>query len=275
MPSTVLSSHGLQRAATVNENEVEFIDNDFEFIGNTCHLRCTRFQAVFISPRVDWLLQQDKTLTSFSLEWKSRAMKENRVFELLEDLMHGKPIEPLASEVSCLCEVATALGNTELLDSLIRDKGPLNRSTVCGRLKGKSVAGGSVDEEIEFAASHFFEIDADDLKGIDVGLLELIVSSEGLQLDSEDSLLTFILNLGLQDELVLFRYLRIEYLSAEGMNLFLDRLGDSICDPLVWDSLCHRLCLRVGRTVEKEQENEGNFRDGIISYLTKKHGGNV
>jgi hypothetical protein len=200
-------------------------------------------------------------------------MNEHRVLEFLEDLMTGRPIEPLASEVEGLCEVATALGNTELLDSLIRDEDPLDRSTVCGRLRRKSVAGRSVDEEIEFAASHFYEIGADDLKGIDVGLLELIVSSEGLRLKSEDSLLTFILNLGLEDELVLVRYLRIEYLSAEGMSLFIERLGNSIFDRLVWDSLCHRLFLRVGRTVEVD--TAAKSRDGIISYLTKKHGGNV
>jgi hypothetical protein len=130
-----------------------------------------------------------------------------------------------------------------------------------------------VDEEIEFAASHFCEIDADDLKGIDVRLLELIVSSDGLRLESEDSLLTFILNLGLEDALVLVRYLRSEYLSAKSMSLFLDGLGDSVSDPVVWDSLCHRLLLRLRKTVEKEKE--ANSLPGIISYLTKKHGGNV
>jgi hypothetical protein len=131
----------------------------------------------------------------------------------------------------------------------------------------------SVDEEIEFAAWHFFEIDADDLKGIDVGLLELIVSSDGLQLESEDSLLTFILNLESEDELVLVRYLRTEYLSTEGMILFLDRLGDSILDRLVWNSVCRRLVLRVRRTFRKG--TEAKSLDGIISHLTKEYGGNV
>jgi hypothetical protein len=204
MCQIVLSCHGLQRAATINENELEFIDDDFEFTGNSCHLRCTRFQAVFLAPRVHWLLQQDKTLTSFVLELKSRTMKDNRVFEFLEDFINGKPIEPLASESEGLYDGATALGNTELLDSFSRDEDRLDRSTVCGWLKRKSAVGRSVGEEIEFAASHFYEIDADDLKGIDVGLLELIVSSEGLRLESEDSLLTFILNLRLQDDLSLF-----------------------------------------------------------------------
>jgi hypothetical protein len=46
------------------------------------------------------------------------------------------------------------------------------------------------------------------------------------------------------------------------MNLFLDRLGGSIFDPLVWDSLCRRLVLRVMRTVEKA--NEVKFRPGTF-----------
>jgi hypothetical protein len=146
-------------------------------------------------------------------------MKENRVLEFLEDFMNGKPIELLGSEVESVCEVATALGNTELLDSFIRDEDPLDRSTVCGRLKRTSVLVRSVDDEIEFAASHCYEIDAEDLKEIDVSLLELTVSSELLRLESEDSLLSFILSLGLESELVLVRYLRNDYLSVKGMTI--------------------------------------------------------
>jgi hypothetical protein len=206
-------------------------------------------------------------------------MKENRIVGFLEDLMTGKPIEAVVARSSCgsegsgLCEAATALGNTELSDSLVRDEDPLDRSTVCDRLKRKSVVGRSVDEEMEFAASHFYEIDADDQNGIDVPLLELIVRSDGLRLESEDTLLDFIIRLALADQVVRVRYLRREYLSRAGMSLFLERLGGSSVNLSLWDSLCCRLLLRQSKV--DILLNEWKSLDGVISYPTKKHGGNV
>jgi hypothetical protein len=57
----ILSTQGLQRAAPISEN-------GFVFIGKTRRLKCTLFQAVFISPRVHRLMQQDATLDSIVLE---------------------------------------------------------------------------------------------------------------------------------------------------------------------------------------------------------------
>jgi hypothetical protein len=48
-----------------------------------------------------------------------------------------------------------------------------------------------VETEIKFTASRFHEIAWTDLKGIDVLLLGLIVSSGSLRLESEDCLLDF------------------------------------------------------------------------------------
>jgi hypothetical protein len=269
----VLSPRGLQRAAPISEQT-------FAFIGKNHHLKCPLFQAVFIAPRVHWLLQQDATLDSFVIEWKSQDKNESRVFEFLEQLMNGKPIDPLDSEVDCLCEVATVLGNTEFLNSLIRNEDPINRSTVCGRLRRNWLEGRSVEAEIAFAASHFYEIESDELKGIDGSLLELIVGSERLVLASEDSLLNFIMSLGSEDYIVaLLRYLWSECLSCEGTTLLMERRIDSGVDRLLWDSLCRRLLLpspiAKSQSKVKIPMKAPKSLDGIISYLTKKHGGNV
>jgi hypothetical protein len=161
MSPTVLSSQGLDRAVSASESDFDLISNGFEFIGHRCRLKYTLFQAVFISPRLHCLLQQDKALNSFSIAWESQEMNENRVFKLLHHLMTGWPIEPLPSEVEGLCEVATVLGNTELLDSFIRDEDQITQSTVFGRLRLKSVVGRPTDKEIAFAAAHFREFDSE------------------------------------------------------------------------------------------------------------------
>jgi hypothetical protein len=121
-------------------------------------------------------------------------------------------------------------------------------------------------------------------KGLDLSLLELIVRSDELRLESEDSLLSFILSLGSENQAILLRFLRSEYLSSEGMELLLSRLDASSFDLLLWESLCRRLLLRptveilirpAEKTGEVEGQNGAKLLNGIISYLTKKYRGNV
>jgi hypothetical protein len=91
--------------------------------------------------------------------------------EFLERLLNGTSIDLPDSEVGGFAELAAFLGNTQPLNQLI-DGLPLNQLTVGFRLPSKSVLGESVDQEISFAASHFYEFDLDDLKGIKVSILD-------------------------------------------------------------------------------------------------------
>jgi hypothetical protein len=290
MFTTLISSQGLGRAASISET-------DFEFTGNACAVQCTTFQAAFVSPRVHALFQQDKTLDSFFVDCERFGLQEERIFELLERLLNGFELEIETSELPGLLSLATFLGNTELLNHFIHDEDPLDKSTICSRLRTKSIVGRSMEEEIEFAASHFYELDVDPLDGIDISIIERIVSSKALRLANEDSLLDFICSVGRGKEIVvLLRYLRIEYLSSDGIEVFINCLRDLSIDAWLWDRVCRRLRLRVSgsdldyssiamrRFVGKSQRlektihiqlNETKPLDGLISYLTRKHGGNV
>jgi hypothetical protein len=280
MPRIVLSAQGLDRAASVSKEA-------FEFIGNSCKIQCTQFQAAFISPRVHQLPQEDKTLDSFFIGLQTREITENRLFAFLEQLIGGLPIEPVGGEVVGLLELATLLGSSEWIAQLHHDETEINESNVCFRLRTKSAAGLSVEDEIEFAASNFYLIGFEKLKGIDLCILEAIVTSKSLRLENEDSLLNLIHSLDSEDRLFLLRYLHPEYLTREAMAEVVELLCDCISDPLIWASLCPRLCLRVSNRQSEHQCNadslsrtgmtfgmDGSSR-GIISHLTGKWGGNV
>jgi hypothetical protein len=285
----LLSAEGLRRAASAS-------DNAFVFIGKNCQIRCTQVQAAFISPRVESLLKQDKTIDSFWIDCESSNMNEKRVFRFFEDLMNGLRIDPRGFDREGVLAVATFLGNTELINHFIQDDSPIDKSSVCFRLRRKSVIGSSIEEEISFAASHFCELEVADLKGIDVSVLERIVTSEKLCLKDEDSLLRVICALGREDEIVLLRHLRSEYLSTGAIKEFLCRLPVPNVDRALWDSICYRLCLSVSgvepeppREEEEEGDEEedrlpgngefpwrkGETLNGIIRYLTKRYKGNV
>jgi hypothetical protein len=262
----VLSARGLERAARVSETP-------FLFRGNGCEVECTSFQAAFISPRVYSLIQQDRTVDSFFLEVLSEGQDENRIFGFFEDLMKGSAITPLPSDLCGLREVATWLGNTELLDHILDAEGPIDVSTVCGRLERKSCLGCSVGREIWFAATHFHELNVDDLRGLDISVLDGILSSRGLRLQSEDSLFDFILSLGSGGG-VLFLRLRTEYMSSEKTRELWEVFTASNRDPYIWSALCHRLVPAHPVGHEIPMTAAGSL-DGIISYLTEKYGGNV
>jgi hypothetical protein len=279
MAPIILSPRGLERAASISEH-------DFVFIGKSCTLPCTRLQAAFISPYVHALLEIDRTLNSFVIESQRRQKHEQQSFEWLRRLVSGLPIDPSGSELDEFLEMASFLGNTEILDQVFTDESAILESTVCSLLRHKWAAGRRVDREVEFAANHFHEIDHANLKELDVSILEEIISSPVLHLDNEDSLLDFICSLPSEAQIVLLRYLRIEYLTCESMNVLLDCLPDSGLDPFVWYSLCRRLCLPVSpsasgaiprfvRPTLKFPKSQDKPLEGIISYLTKEHGGNV
>jgi hypothetical protein len=273
----------LERAASIS-------DGDFLFIGNSSELRCSKFQAAFISSRVHRLLEEDKTMDSFFVEYEARKVSETRIFEFLGELMNGLPVNSEDYEVDAFVEVAAFLGNSELLDQFVHNGTPIDPSTVCRLWRTKTVLGRSADDEIEFAASHFCELDAEVLREMDVSILERIVSSESLRLKCEDSFLELIFILEREDQIVLVRYLWSEYLISQGMNLLLERLGNSIHDLFVWDSLCARLRLPVSpghSSIAASRfvlPSRSNFEfpmkiaksfEGIIWHLTEKHGGNV
>jgi hypothetical protein len=265
-----LSSQGLERAASST-------DNDFTFIVNGLEIQCTQFQASFISPRVAFLVQQDKTINSFFIESLNRieGIELKRCVYLFEQLMKGSGIVASGSELRGLCDLAAVLGNIELVNQFC-DVQETNAQNVCSRLRKGDFYDCCLEEEICFAASHFYELEFEELKDLDICILETILSSPLLRLNDEDSLLEFICKVE-SDSRILVRQVFSEYLRSESMTVFLDFISGSNADPVIWSSLCRRLLLPIWRPpIEGEiPRKEAKSLDGIISYLTQKHGGNV
>jgi hypothetical protein len=118
------------------------------------------------------------------------------------------------------------------------------------------------------------------LKGIPVSVLFHILSHNLLKISSEDDLFFYISAHLCSDPeyLELLQVVRFEYLSVECISSFLSALSDSI-DPRLWESISRRLISPVSRSKSlKEAEFPSLVSksfEGIISYLTRKHGGNA
>jgi hypothetical protein len=142
------------------------------------------------------------------------------------------------------------------MHQIVEAVGELSAANVLHRLEMK---GSGFEGEIDYAASHFYELDLEDLKLLDFSIVEGIVSSPFLRLESEDSLLEFILGLDCE-RTVLFRYLHSDHLSSGGIAALLKHHQPAEIDPLIWSSLCRRLVLPL------EQQRRDNERKNACSW---------
>jgi hypothetical protein len=207
-------------------------------------------------------------------------MDEKRIFGYFESLMNGFEISPSCSDDEFLFEAASFLWNTELASQVAENEGALNATNVLNRIERKAFAGVDFESEVEWAASHFYALELEAVKRMDMSIVEGIVSSGCLRLDTEDSLVDVILGFGFEG-VILFGYVHSEYLSIGRVCAVLDGDWGTDLDGLVWSSLCRRLSFQCwGKrsdglvSVEVKMKESGSL-EGIISYLTTKHGGNV
>jgi hypothetical protein len=141
---------------------------------------------------------------------------------------------------------------------------------------------------ITFIASHFFEIDPSFLIQLPVATLELILSHDSLQIDSENSLFAFVISIldVCPDSAFLLEQIRFEYLDSDGIERFIlwsfehfDQIHDSL---QLWKVLSIRLRLPVSPSIPSSRMARLMFLpsvdgslDGIVSHLTRECGGNV
>jgi hypothetical protein len=220
---------------------------------------------------------------------------KSEVFKHIWPLVEGRSIE--LDEMNCesVSMIGEILENEELLGLVVEFKDSLEAISVSNcisRLKAKERYGVKVEEELKFVASHFYEIDENELKDLKIDLLEAIVSHSDLRLSDEDSFLNFIWSLG-EEYSAFLGYVECRFLSVSGIDKFVCKVSEENIDidSRIWNSICRRLqceivdrevnCNRFAGAVFREGHpfefvfREGEEFDGILSSLTKKCGGNV
>jgi hypothetical protein len=241
--------------------------------------RCSKSQALFLSPAVERILAADSTVDRFRVNEDVAP----EFFDGIRSLMEGRSI--ILTEENCIgiWKIASALENEELLRKCAEfvEKGELSVENCVNRLKTKEEFGCPLDEELEFVAKHFYEVDTEELRELKQETIESIVSHEELCLEDEESLLEFVGSLG-EDYSSLYGYVECRFLSLEGIETFLGRVDGAAINQRVWSSVCRRLrCELSGRELYEPRFRgscpyvEGHEFEGIIHDLTAKYGGNV
>ena len=172
--------------------------------------RCCRFQACLVSGRVRRLLASDCCISRVSLN----VMDDEGHFRDIVSLMNGKQISITNANAAFLASCARELENGELLDRInsFNLGGDVSMSNVVNRIRMKSECHSNYKSELDFVASHFFEVELSVLKCLSVTDLEMVLLNPLLKLESEDKLYDTIIALAGEngdDVLVLLRHLQI------------------------------------------------------------------
>jgi hypothetical protein len=145
--------------------------------------------------------------------------------------------------------------------------------SICSQLHDSTALDLFSEHLIARISSNFYELTGSESKGIPVSGLFHILSHHLLMISSEDDLFSYISSRVSSDPeyLDLLQFVRFDYL--ECVSLELTTFPDSI-DRRLWESISLRLISRVRNEIKFPLQEDKSV-DGIISHLTRKHGGNV
>ena len=278
MTTVRLSTDGMQRVGKHDWEEFRFLIGGREY-------KISIFQACFLSEKVSNLVESDRTPNFLYLDVED----EGDCFQDVLSLAEGGSISICESNRRTIKSIAKALGNPELY-GLAAAGEQIDSENAVDWLLDKIDLEEDSSEECSFIASHFYDFvkDIDAVSRLGVDLLDKILASDDLRLKDENSLATMILKLCERDECIcLLRHVRLEYLSLEVLNQFLDFVYPCHLDWAVWQNLCK--CLRIpfesetiGLPLLESGKRFGSevkmclFReklfDGIISHLNKECG---
>jgi hypothetical protein len=174
-----LSAKGLQNVAALGIR-------DFGVVVGDSKVECSRLEASFVSPRITAALLNDPTISEFELEIDPRFASADPVSWLSSLLMTGS-FEVTRSNFESVRWIAKELGNGELCEALWEfnnDVEELNFSNAGERISVAEFLEVSPLAEIEYLASHFYEVDGNVLKSLNHECLRSILESEKLRIET-------------------------------------------------------------------------------------------
>lgn len=263
MKEVILTHEGLSRLSSTRDFVLKTDDARVD-------IECSRSQISFVSPIVAKMLANDPTVDRFALKTK----KSSRCSELMSSLLSGKRVTVTGDMISIFYSIALELGNEELFASIEED---LSLSNALDIVQTKYVNSLNIEQEIEFIASHFCELQ-NEIHNVDITIIESILESEHLVVKSEHDLFLFICDLissnGDQYR-ILLSHLHLEYLDVEDVSFVLSFIDDNNIGSFL-QSICHRLLCPI--IAPKRETNKGKIvnvpyksdsTEGIISYIYK------
>lgn len=243
----LLSAAGLSR---------DVLPSDFTFFVGNHEYYTNKSNASFISENISEILRVDPTFDSYYLPIDDSHYE----FNIIMRLMLGQPIKITAPTIKYVLSVFQKLKNSEITNYFINIKNSkLTQENVLASFAARLYYGQSVSNEIIFIASNFSNFLNELKDDFYFDYIEDIISSPHLNLESEDILFDFIIDLG-PDFYNLLDYVNIQYLTPQKLNEFFDIYPFRRMTQNIWDSL-HQI-------IKNKNDNFSN--NNLIEFKTQE-----
>jgi hypothetical protein len=253
---------------------------------------CPSFVAEFISPKLSRLRQVDATYCCYSV--LTGDCSSGGHFKEVLNLCRGFSVELDSQNRDYLLLISEEFENDELHE-LVLGSSELTIDNVLTRLKRRYERCEGNNLEFEFLISHMNELSFESILELDYSILREIMNNPKFQIESEDWLFDIIMSEMERDsrKFLLLELIYFEMLSSVSMKRFteLDVRYLEHMNSCIWNRICARLIIPLSRESQEYRrrnwELSDRYRcvshtfnmsspfDGIISYLTSKHGGNI
>lgn len=267
-------------------------EKNFTFIFNGKEYETNRIVADLLSPVIRDLHLTNPTMNTFYINTKTNT---NFDFTKILSLISFEPKKIPKEEINCYTSIFYALGNLKAISQII----PRNQSEITiqnvfdhieekqnyiicqendGFIPAKFV--NFFEDEVEFIAKNFDEIDKEKLKTMDQIIIEKVVDNKNLKLEDEDSLIKFINELYSSNHefSYLYEYVNFLNVSEEELQNFYEIFDLNDVNHQIWTLIVKRALSAPRGKTAKEKDSEkvnvcqfeykGQEFNGIIKYLT-------
>ena len=281
------------KATCILKVPIHNFQDDFRFIVNNEEFKTNRLIADILSPNICQIHANDPAFDTFTIKTKC-----NGNFSRILDLVNFDEKDIPNNELPFIFEVFQILGTDQIHLSEPPHSIELNVQNVFKLLQQhepfKNFYSKSFSEEIEFIASHFHELSEnhdEDFKNLEIDTLAEILTSNKLQLKSEDQLLKFVNKIYSNNSMYsnLYETVQFQNVTVEAMRQFMEIYQPDDITAQTWIGLSKRLLSEVkndggkskGRYTKEERKEASflapndNSMTGIISYLMKESSGKI
>lgn len=268
--------------------------DEFTFIVNDKKFKTTRLIADLLSPKICQNHINEPTLNEFIINTKSQGD-----FSLFLHLIDFKRNEIPENEVVFISEIAEQLCNDNIYLNNPKASYEINEDNIFTLLKHHNsfphFYSKTIEEELEFISSHFYELfehHEKELKALDIELLERILNKEELILTDENQLLKFINELYIENSKYdkLYEFVCFTNVDSKEITEFIDIYNIEDISSSTWRSISERLKQEVQKQNSRNQNryqneakevyhlcefNSNEPFNGLFNYLQKNIEGNI
>lgn len=173
----------LNKSNVLQQIPFEKYKKDFKFIVDGKKYEISRFEADIISPTIRKLHFIDESIDEFCINTNEQF--PNCEFSDFLSLLSFEPQTIEKKNQKYFKFLLSSLGNVDLKDQIIfKTPETLTAKNIIEIIQQKSVLdqNDSVDEDIKFAAHHFTELNQEELKELDIEIIERIIQNDQFQL---------------------------------------------------------------------------------------------